>query len=121
MFFIVAIVFIFQIILLAVLVSVLLNIDINILILTDKVEDYNNWFVSRIDKIENIFSDIKLIIKKKTDNLRKTKKKLLINRIISTFEWFLLILLKPKIKKFFLGYKLSKVLLKELSRLKNMV
>ncbi len=121
MFFLVALIFIVQLILLCVIVSFLLNIDINILILTDKIEDYNNWLQTRNSKIENIFSDIKFILDKKHKQLKKYKQKLFIKRIISFIEWGLLITLKPKGKKFILGYKVAKILLKELSIKKNMV
>lgn len=121
MFFLVAIIFIIQLFLLSVIVSFLLNIDINILILTDKIEDYNNWLKTRNQQIENIFSDIKFILKYKQKQLKKYRQKLLIKRIIAIIEWLLFITLKPKGKKFILGYKISRILLKELSIKKNMV
>ena len=121
MFFLIALIFIIQLILLSIIVSFLLNIDINILILTDKIENYNNWLETRNSKIENIFSDIKFILDNKHKQLKKYRYRIFIKKIISLIEWVLLITLKPKGKKFILGYKLARVLLKELSIKKNMV
>ncbi len=121
MFFLVALIFIIQLILLCIIVSFLLNIDINILILTDKFEAYNNWLKTRSNIIENIFADIKFIINRKYEKLKKYRHKLFIKKILSLIEWLLLIILKPKGKKFIIGYKLSRVLIKELSIKKNML
>ncbi len=121
MFFLVAIIFIFQIILLAVIISFLLNVDISILLLIDKFEMNNVWMRTKMSTVENIFTDLKFILIKKFNKIDKKQKKILISQIINILEWLLLLFVKPKGKKFLLGYKFSKLLYKELSTMKNMV
>ena len=115
MFFLVLIIFIAQLILLAIVVSALLNLDIKILLLTDKLELQNKWLISKLASVEKVCFSTKKIIKKKKDKFYKAQRLFLIGRGLGILEWFLLLFLKPLGKKFLLGYKLAKTAFKELS------
>lgn len=121
MFFLIAVIFIIQIVLLSASVFWLLSLDVKILMLSDALESYNSWFASRAGSIEGIFSDIKLLIERFQNKLRKKKKRFIIGQIINIIEWILILLIKNKNKKFLLGYKIAKTLSEELSLFKNMV
>ena len=120
-FLIVAIIFIFQILLLTICVCWLLDFNIKILILADALESYNYWLSTKANSIKDIFSDIKLLIEKFQNKLIQKKKKFILLQIISILEWLLILFIKNKHKKFLFGYKVAKILSSELSMFKNMV
>lgn len=115
MFFLVLIIFIAQLILLTIVVSALLNLDVKILLLSDKFEQQNKLLLTKLASFENACSDTKNIIKKNKDKFYKAQRLFLIGRGLGILEWFLLLFLKPLGKKFLLGYKLAKTAFKELS------
>lgn len=121
MFFLIAIIFLIQLILLFVLVSFLLDVNVKILLLTDVFEGYNKWLESRKKSIISIFVDIKFLIQQFEKRVKKHQKKVFFAQVTSFFEWVILFLVKKRGKQFLLGYKLAKALLKELSMSKNMV
>ena len=121
MFFLIVIISIIQIILLVMAVLYLVSLDIKILFLIDCTKSYNNWLESRKPKIIGLFSDINFLIKQFYKKIRKQKKKILLGQAFNIFEWGLLFLIKKSGKKFILGYKLAKAVVKELSMTKNMV
>lgn len=115
------IILITQLIVLGIVVSYLIGLDMRILLLSEKVKLRNIWLESRTGDIQEIFSDIKFIVKKYRDKFKKRQRLLILSQIAGLIEWLILLFIKPKGKKFLLGYKLMKALVKELSMFKNMV
>mgnify|MGYP004696897759 FL=1 len=121
MFFLIAIIFILQILVTFIIVSYLINIDMKILWFNSAVNDTNEWVETRSNKVEKIFSDIKLIIDKYCNKIKRHQQMLILKQILGILEWVFFIFLKKKGKKLLLGYKLIKALSGELSTIKNMV
>ena len=121
MFFLIAIIFILQILVTFIIVSYLINIDMKILYFNSAVNDTNEWLETRSNKVEKIFSDIKLIIDKYCNKIKHHQQMLILKQILGILEWVFFIFLKKKGKKLLLGYKLIKALSGELSTIKNMV
>ena len=121
MFFLIAIIFILQILVIFIIVSYLINIDMKILYFNSAVNDTNEWLETRSNKVEKIFSDIKLIIDKYCNKIKRHQQMLILKQILGILEWVFFIFLKKKGKKLLLGYKLIKALSGELSTIKNMV
>ena len=121
MFFLIAIIFILQILVTFIIVSCLINIDMKILWFNSAVNDTNEWLETRSNKVEKIFSDIKLIIDKYCNKIKRHQQMLILKQILGILEWVFFIFLKKKGKKLLLGYKLIKALSGELSTIKNMV
>lgn len=121
MFFLIAIIFILQILVTFIIVSYLINIDMKILYFNSAVNDTNEWLETRSNKVEKIFSDIKLIIDKYCNKIKRHQQMLILKQILGILEWVFFIFLKKKVKKLLLGYKLIKALSGELSTIKNMV
>lgn len=121
MFFLIAIIFILQILVTFIIVSYLIDIDMKILYFNSAVNDTNEWLETRSNKVEKIFSDIKLIIDKYCNKIKRHQQMLILKQILGILEWVFFIFLKKKGKKLLLGYKLIKALSGELSTIKNMV
>ncbi len=121
MFFLIAIIFILQILVTFIIVSYLINIDMKILYFNSAVNDTNEWLETRSNKVEKIFSDLKLIIDKYCNKIKRHQQMLILKQILGILEWVFFIFLKKKGKKLLLGYKLIKALSGELSTIKNMV
>ncbi len=115
MFFLILILFIVQLLLLAVVVSVLLNFDVKILMLTEKLALQNKFIGKELASIENTCSHTKKLIQKNKYKLYKAQRLFIISRGIGILEWALLLFLKPLGKNFLLGYKLAKTAFKKLS------
>ena len=121
MFFLIALIFLVELIVLYIIVSFLLQKDMEILILTDKIQSANKNLKRQLNSIENIFADINLILRKKKERYEKKQKKRLFSRIINTIEWFIFLIIKKQNKKFIFGYKIAKYLSKELSITKHVL
>ena len=121
MFFLIVIIFILQTLVTFIIVSYLINIDMKILSLYSAINNTNEWLETRSNKIEKIFRDIKLIIKKFCNKIKRHQQILILKQIFGILEWIFFIFLKKKGKKLLLGYKLIKALSGELSTIKNMV
>ena len=99
MFFLIALIFLVELIVLYIIVSFLLQKDMEILILTDKIQSVNKNLKRQLNPIENIFADINLILRKKKERYEKKQKKRLFSRIINTIEWFIFLIIKKQNKK----------------------
>lgn len=121
MFFLVTLVLIIQIFILAIFISTLLNLDIKLLMAVQEFKAINLWLKGQQTDINKIFSDLTLIIKKCYKRFEYLHRLNAIFSVIGLIEWLLFPVLKPCGKKCMLGYKLTKVIVKELSMYKNMV
>ena len=115
MFFLILVAFIVQVTIMTILVSSILNLDVKILLLTDKFEDINERLciqtqnaISEVDKIKQGLLLIQI-------NQQKKQLKFIAAQCLNILEWLLLFGIKRKSKGLLLGYKILKVGLKELS------
>ena len=121
MFFLVTLILITQILVLAIIISVLLNLDIKLLMSVQEFKAINLWLKRQQTDINKIFSDLTIIIKKRYKRFEYLHRLNTIFSVIGLIEWLLFPALKPCGKKCMLGNKLTKSVVKELSMYKNMV
>ena len=121
MFFLVTLVLITQILVLAIIISTLLNLDIKLLMAVQEFKAINIWLKKQQTDINKIFSDLTMIIKKRYKRFEYLHRLNTIFSVVGLVEWLLFPALKPCGKKCMLGYKLTKAVVKELSMYKNMV
>lgn len=121
MFFLVTLLLIIQLLISAIIISALLNLDIKLLMAVQEFKSTNIWLRRQQKDVNKIFSDLTMIIKKRYKRTEYLHRLNTIFSVIGLIEWLLFPILKPCGKKCMLGYKLTKSVVKELSMCKNMV
>lgn len=121
MFFLIGLILIAQIIIMVNIVIYSIKFDVQINAFRKNLIVLNPVIKKRASLLKSIMSDINGTFQNFEDKVKQKRDVLMVVKFFDLLEWLLLLVVKPQGKKFILGYKLSKALVRELSSVKNMV
>jgi len=121
MFFLIGLILIAQIIIIVNIVGYSIKFDVQINAFRKNLIALNPVIKKKASFLKTVTSDVNNTFQNLENNVKRKRNILMTVKCFDLLEWLLLLVVKPQGKKFILGYKLSKALVRELSTPKNMV
>ncbi|MCM1265745.1 MAG: hypothetical protein NC200_06055 [Candidatus Gastranaerophilales bacterium] len=116
MIFLIATVFIAQIVILVNIVLWAISLDKKVRVLSAKIEQDNTKLEKRINAIKEISEGIKIILPHLIKKIVKKRNNIIFKILIELLQGSVLVFFKPKYKKLLLGIKLGLAVAKDLSK-----
>lgn len=121
MIFLIATVFIAQIIIFVNIVTWAISLDNKVRVLSAKIEQDNEKLQKRFVAIREITEGLKEIIPSLDEKILKKRNHFILKWLKSILQGTVLVFFKPKYKKLFLGLKLGMTVARDLSKSENML
>ncbi len=116
MIFLIAIVFIAQIVILVNIVQWAISLDKKVRVLSTKVESDNTRLKKRVEAIKDICEGIKIILPHLIQKIIKKRNNIIFKILLELLQGSVLVFFKPKYKKLLLGLKLGMAVARDLSK-----